>query len=145
MVDAFHASIHSSHVSCNVQEGIWVVGMILGSPAQTAGVEQGDQLLQIDNVQVNGQSPFQAASAISGGDAEPDVIPEPIVHLQVMLQQIYYLATPSSPVLCCAVTCADGDKDTDSDVTAEPMGQVMHIIIILLATVPSIVRMGHSF
>lgn len=65
------------------EEGIWVVGMILGSPAQTAGVEQGDQLLQIDNVQVNGQSPFQAASAISGGDAEPDVIPEPIVHLQV--------------------------------------------------------------
>ena len=43
------------------------------------------------------------------------------------------------------MTCADGDKDTDSDVTAEPMGQVMHIIIILLATVPSIVRMGHSF
>lgn len=57
--------------------------MILGSPAQTAGVEQGDQLLQIDNTQVDGQSPFQAASAISGGDAEPDVAPEPIVHLQV--------------------------------------------------------------
>ena len=59
------------------------MGMILGSPAQTAGVEQGDQLLQIDNTQVDGQSPFQAASAISGGDAEPDVAPEPIVHLQV--------------------------------------------------------------
>lgn len=57
--------------------------MILGSSAQTAGVEQGDQLLQIDSMQVDGQSPFQAASAISGGDVEPDVVPEPVVHLQV--------------------------------------------------------------
>ncbi len=57
--------------------------MILGSPAQTAGVEQGDQLLGIDEMQVDGQSPFQAASAISGGDAEPDSIPEPTVRLQV--------------------------------------------------------------
>ncbi|KAL0041882.1 hypothetical protein WJX79_007657 [Trebouxia sp. C0005] len=65
------------------EEGIWVVGMILGSPAQTAGVEQGDQLLGIDEMQVDGQSPFQAASAISGGDAEPDTIPEPTVRLQV--------------------------------------------------------------
>lgn len=66
-----------------MQEGIWVVGMILGSAAQVAGVEQGDQLLQIDSMQVDGQSPFQVASAISGGDAEPDAAPEPIVHLQV--------------------------------------------------------------
>jgi len=66
-----------------LQEGIWVVGMILGSPAQTAGVEQGDQLLGIDEMQVDGQSPFQAASAISGGDADPDSIPEPTVRLQV--------------------------------------------------------------
>jgi len=60
-----------------------VVGMILGSPAQTAGVEQGDQLLQIDDLQVDGQSPFQAASTISGGDAEPETTPQPVVHLQV--------------------------------------------------------------
>ncbi|DBB02698.1 hypothetical protein WJX82_005349 [Trebouxia sp. C0006] len=65
------------------EEGIWVVGMILGSPAQTAGVEQGDQLLGIDEMQVDGQSPFQAASAISGGDAEPESILEPTVRLQV--------------------------------------------------------------
>ena len=70
------------HKPC-LQEGIWVVGMILGSPAQTAGVEQGDQLLGIDEMQVDGQSPFQAASAISGGDADPDSIPEPTVRLQV--------------------------------------------------------------
>lgn len=57
--------------------------MILGSPAQVAGVEQGDQLLEVDSMQVDGQSPFQAASAISGSDAEPDAEPEPIVHLQV--------------------------------------------------------------
>lgn len=59
--------------------------MILGSPAQTAGVEQGDQVLQIDSIQVDGQSPFQAASSISGGDAEEGTTPEPIVHLQVKL------------------------------------------------------------
>lgn len=70
-------------VAAVLQEGIWVVGMILGCPAQIAGVEQGDQLLQIDSMQVDGQSPFQAASAISGSDAEPDAVPEPIVHLQV--------------------------------------------------------------
>lgn len=57
--------------------------MILGSPAQMAGMEQGDQLLQIDEQLVNGQSPFQAASAISGGDREPDTIVEPTVLLQV--------------------------------------------------------------
>ena len=60
-----------------------MVGMIIGSPAQVASVEQGDQLLQVDSMQVDGQSPFQAASAISGSDAEPDAVPEPIVHLQV--------------------------------------------------------------
>lgn len=57
--------------------------MILGSSAQVAGMEQGDQLLQIDDQQVNGQSPFQAATAISGGDGEPDTIVEPTVVLQV--------------------------------------------------------------
>ena len=57
--------------------------MILGSPAQMAGMEQGDQLLQIDQQQIDGQSPFQAATAISGGDGEPDTIIEPTVLLQV--------------------------------------------------------------
>ena len=74
-----------------------MVGMILGSPAQVAGVEQGDQLLQIDSMQVDGQSPFQAASAISGSDAEPDAVPEPIVHLQVH----------ASPDWCCDRTLQD--------------------------------------
>ena len=60
-----------------------MVGMILGSSAHNAGVAEGDQVLQIDNVQVDGQSPFQAASAISGGDAESDTVTEPIVRLQV--------------------------------------------------------------
>lgn len=72
-----------------------MVGMILGSPAQTAGVEQGDQLLGIDEMQVDGQSPFQAASAISGGDAEPDTIPEPTVRLQVRTDE----------ALCACIWC----------------------------------------
>lgn len=93
-----------------LQEGIWVVGMILGSPAQTAGVEQGDQLLQIDNTQVDGQSPFQAASAISGGDVEPDIVPEPIVHLQVrthciMLPTATTKATTVHAVISIFVQC----------------------------------------
>jgi len=79
------APLHSCLYNICLQEGIWVVGMILGSPAQTAGVEQGDQLLGIDEMQVDGQSPFQAASAISGGDAEPDTISEPTVRLQVRI------------------------------------------------------------
>lgn len=68
-----------------MKEGVWVVGMILGSPAQLAGMEQGDQLLQIDESLVDGQSPFQAATAISGGDAEPDTVIDPTVRLQVRL------------------------------------------------------------
>lgn len=78
-----------------LQEGLWVVGMILGSPAQMAGMEQGDQLLQIDEQQIDGQSPFQAASAISGGDGEPDTIIEPIVHLQVCQSTSLILHCPN--------------------------------------------------
>lgn len=78
-----------------------MVGMILGSPAQVAGVEQGDQLLQVDSMQVDGQSPFQAASAISGSDAEPDAVPEPIVHLQV-----HGCLTVNSPAYGVSILCS---------------------------------------
>lgn len=55
--------------------------MIRGSAADVAGLKQGDQLLAVDNRRVNGDSPFQVASLISGPD--DDVEAKPYVTLQV--------------------------------------------------------------
>lgn len=50
--------------------GVWVVGMIKGSPADAGGISQGDQLLEVDGQPVEGQSPFQVAALISGAAGE---------------------------------------------------------------------------
>lgn len=43
-----------------------VVGIVLGSPAQLAGVKQGDELLSVNGVDVHGKSAFEASSLIQG-------------------------------------------------------------------------------
>lgn len=43
-----------------------VVGIVLGSPAQLAGVKQGDELLSVDGIDVHGKSAFEASSLIQG-------------------------------------------------------------------------------
>eukprot|EP00775_Hariotina_reticulata_P008411 gene8411-8595_t len=48
--------------------GVWVVGLSKGSEADRAGIEQGDQLLQIAEVSMADVSPFQAATLIAGPD-----------------------------------------------------------------------------
>ena len=63
-----------------LQDGIWTLGMIRGSAADMAGLKQGDQLLAVDSKQLDGQTPFQVATLISGGDDDTDA--KPYVTLQ---------------------------------------------------------------
>lgn len=46
--------------------GIWVVGMIKGSPADAAGLRQGDELLELDGRALGDCSPFEVASLLQG-------------------------------------------------------------------------------
>lgn len=50
---------------------IKVVGLVLGSPAQIAGVRQGDELLSVDGTPVTGLSPFDVSSLIQGPKGTP--------------------------------------------------------------------------
>ncbi|CAI5460531.1 unnamed protein product [Closterium sp. Yama58-4] len=43
-----------------------VVGIVLGSPAQLAGVRQGDELVSVDGTSVQGMSAFDVSSLIQG-------------------------------------------------------------------------------
>lgn len=49
-------------------EGVWVVGLIKGLAADSAGLQQGDQLLELDGQRLQGQSPFAVASLLQGQD-----------------------------------------------------------------------------
>jgi C-terminal processing protease CtpA/Prc len=48
-----------------------VLGLVLGSPAQSAGVRQGDELLSVDGSSVTGKTAFEAASLIQGPKGTP--------------------------------------------------------------------------
>jgi len=48
--------------------GIFVVGLSRGSPADDAGLEQGDQITAVDGAPVGPRSPFQVAAALAGPD-----------------------------------------------------------------------------
>ena len=51
-------------------EGVWVLGLIRGSAADAVGLQQGDQLLELDGRQLQRQSPFQVASLLQGQEEE---------------------------------------------------------------------------
>ncbi|CAI5530509.1 unnamed protein product [Closterium sp. Naga37s-1] len=48
-----------------------VVGIVLGSPAQLAGVRQGDELVSVDGTSVQGMSAFDVSSLIQGPKGTP--------------------------------------------------------------------------
>lgn len=48
--------------------GIWVVGLIRGLPAAAAGIEQGDQLLELEGLGLAERTPFEVASLLAGQD-----------------------------------------------------------------------------
>ena len=49
-------------------EGVWVVGLIRGSPAEVAGMKQGDQILATNGTEIGDTSPFAVASSFSSSD-----------------------------------------------------------------------------
>ncbi len=60
-----------------VQGGVWVIGMIRGTAAERAGVEQGDQLLAVDGRPLDGATPFQAANLLMGAVDDGAEAPPP--------------------------------------------------------------------
>ena len=72
-----------------VQGGVWVIGMIRGTPAERAGVEQGDQLLAVDGRALDGATPFQAANLLMGAvDDGPAAAPLSAVNVMVRSCQV---------------------------------------------------------
>ena len=66
---------------CDVQGGVWVIGTMRGSASVAAGVQQGDELLEVDMQSVQSSTPFQASLQVQGGDRQPQ--PPPPVKLKV--------------------------------------------------------------
>jgi len=50
--------------------GVWVVGIIRNSSAATAGMCQGDEILELDGAPLDHKSPFQIASMLQGKQEE---------------------------------------------------------------------------
>ena len=59
-----------------MQPGLYVLGLINQSAAKKAGISQGDQILEVDGLELKEQSPFEAAALIqssSDGSNKPSV------------------------------------------------------------------------
>jgi len=52
--------------------GVWVVGLIRGSAAEKAGMEQGDEIISADGSSVLGKSPFAVASLLQAPAEEEE-------------------------------------------------------------------------
>ncbi|WIA44148.1 hypothetical protein OEZ86_010486 [Tetradesmus obliquus] len=61
-------ALPQSAAAADPNGGVWVVGLSKGSEADRAGMEQGDQLLRVADLDLSGTSPFQAATLIAGPD-----------------------------------------------------------------------------
>ena len=64
-----------------MQGGVWVVGTMRGSASVAAGVQQGDELLEIDAQPVQSNTPFQASLQVQGGEGQAQ--PPPPAKLKV--------------------------------------------------------------
>ena len=53
-------------------DGAWVVGLIRDSPADGAGIRQGDLIMQIGGRSLQEKSPFEVASLFQGQDSDGD-------------------------------------------------------------------------
>lgn len=64
----------SSAPESSASGGVWVVGIIRNSPAEVAGMRQGDEIVAVDDAALTGQSPFQVASLLQAqaDDNSPD-------------------------------------------------------------------------
>ena len=59
----------SSSTSGSSNGGVWVVGLVRGAAADTAGLRQGDELLEADGAALAAHSPFEVASLLQGQEA----------------------------------------------------------------------------
>lgn len=55
-------------------DGLWVLGLMKNSAADAVGIEQGDQILEIDGNDVRGTSPFKAAVMMKGDESSNDLL-----------------------------------------------------------------------
>ena len=79
---------------------MWVIGMIRGTAAERAGVEQGDQLLAVDGRALDGASPFQAANLLMGALEEGPAAAPPTA-VSVTARPLCLPALPSRSHDCC--------------------------------------------
>ena len=63
-----------------MQPGLYVLGLINQSAAKKAGISQGDQILEVDGLELKDQSPFEAAALIQ---SSPDGTNKPSVAIKV--------------------------------------------------------------
>lgn len=88
-------------------EGVWVLGLIRGSAADEAGLEQGDQLLTLDGSALAGRSPFEVASLLQGQEGEAEAgtalglgLEHPSVQLMASLMRA------AGGGCCCCLCCS---------------------------------------
>ncbi|KAF5826678.1 ClpP/crotonase-like domain-containing protein [Dunaliella salina] len=68
--------------------GIFVVGLSKNSPADKVGVEQGDQLLEVDGTSLHDKTPFQVASTIAGADPSTSSSAQPNPYVQLKVRKL---------------------------------------------------------
>lgn len=67
----------------NAEDGIWILGIIQGSAADVAGLQQGDELLELDSSSLSALSPYQVSAALAGDASEGAPPPPPEIRLAV--------------------------------------------------------------
>jgi len=55
-------------------EGVWVLGLLKDSQAEVAGIEQGDEILAVDDARVANLTPFQVSSSIQGDERSASTV-----------------------------------------------------------------------
>ncbi|OAE34608.1 hypothetical protein AXG93_167s1190 [Marchantia polymorpha subsp. ruderalis] len=72
--DVTGVGLNIGEIEVNGTTSLRVLGIVLGSPAQTMGVRQGDELIAVNGTAVRGMSAFEAASLIQGPKGTPVTI-----------------------------------------------------------------------
>lgn len=81
-----------------------MLGLISGSAAEAAGIQQGDQLLELDGQQLAGQSPFAVASLLQGQEQQEGLgLENPAVQVKASAACLC--------CCCCCCKCASNSRD----------------------------------
>ncbi len=74
-----------------MQPGLYVLGLINQSAAKKAGIGQGDQILEVDGLEMKEQSHFEAAALIQ---SSADGSNKPSVEIKVILILLFASPVP---------------------------------------------------